>query len=103
MGNYIEDYVINCDGVTCCDIAEDIQRFYGTGVCLEVRESTGAQFRVQEKDKVSTWEYHTVYLVTGMIYDLRLSRKPIPKGEFQRSLNQLNEGKRFIYKEYSVL
>lgn len=69
--------VINLESYDCSELAEDIENFlfskyqvHGDIITFEP-EDKQYMLKVREKNSIKEYEYHTVYLVNGLIVDVR--------------------------------
>lgn len=69
--------VIDLESYDCSELAEDIENFlfskyqiHGDIITFEP-EDKQYMLKVREKNSIKEYEYHTVYLVNGLIVDVR--------------------------------
>ncbi len=69
--------VIDLENYDCSELAEDIENFlfskyqiHGDIITFEP-EDKQYMLKVREKNSIKEYEYHTVYLVNGLIVDVR--------------------------------
>lgn len=69
--------VIDLQSYDCSELAEDIENFlfskyqiHGDIITFEP-EDKQYMLKVREKNRIKEYEYHTVYLVNGLIVDVR--------------------------------
>ena len=87
---------INC--IDCSEIAPKLmQAAGGKGQILEVRPSTPGNLNVFENGRIEPGQtYHQVYTDGKYVYDPRLSSQPIPKGDWEQHIRNINPGGIYI-------
>ncbi|OCG78424.1 hypothetical protein A9G42_03150 [Gilliamella sp. Nev6-6] len=81
-----------CSGLDCSEIAEKLLNISdGKGKIIEVRPKNKGQLNVFENGRIEIGQYyHQVYTDNKYIYDIRLSSKPIPKGDWKKHIKAIN-------------
>lgn len=79
-------------GVDCAEITEDLERRYPGGQAVTFRIGTQRQMRTVEFGRTREFDYHTVYVYGGRVYDPRFSGTAVPYDEYVRHLSEINGG-----------
>ena len=87
-----------CDQSDCSEIASRLlESAGGKGAILEVRPKTPGKLNLYENsDLVKNNYYHQVYTDGRYVYDPRLSKAPIPKGDWEMHMRGINPEGVFI-------
>ncbi len=87
-------WVKNTDCIDCSEIAPQLlQAAGGKGQILEIRPSTPGNLNVFENGRMESGQsYHQVYTDGRYVYDPRLSSQPIPKGDWEQHIRNINPG-----------
>jgi hypothetical protein len=80
--------------IHCSEIAPKLlQAAGGKGQILEVRPTTPRNLNVFENGRLEQGQsYHQVYTDGRYVYDPRLSPQPIPKGDWEQHIRNINPG-----------
>lgn len=86
--------MVGCSGADCSDIASKLfDASGGKGKIIEVRPSKAGDLNVYENGiKEPGQFYHQVYTDGRYVYDPRLSSNPIPKGDWEQHIKNINPG-----------
>jgi filamentous hemagglutinin len=84
--------MVGCSGTDCSDIASKLlDASGGKGKIIEVRPSTIGNLNVYENGVAEPGQfYHQVYTDGRYVYDPRLSSSPIPKGDWEQHIKNIN-------------
>jgi filamentous hemagglutinin len=84
--------MVGCSGTDCSDIASKLlDASGGKGKIIEVRPSTIGNLNVYENGVTEPGQfYHQVYTDGRYVYDPRLSSSPIPKGDWEQHIKNIN-------------
>lgn len=84
--------MMGCSKTDCSDIVSKLfDASGGSGTIIEVRPSKAGGLNVYENGvKESGQFYHQVYTDDRYIYDPRLSSNPIPKGDWEQHIKNIN-------------
>tara|TARA_R110002110_G_C13467497_1_gene719391 strand:- start:1963 stop:3765 length:1803 start_codon:yes stop_codon:yes gene_type:complete len=79
----------------CSEIAEELYKATGKkGTIITIEPKVGRDVFIGQKQGKTliseVYEYHTVYRDNHYVYDPRLSKNPIPRGDFQNIISKLN-------------
>jgi RHS repeat-associated protein len=81
--------------VDCDEIAEDLlEAAGGVGRVIRYEPKKGSMLRTPEAGgkSIEDYVYHEVYTDGRYIYDPRFSQTPVPSGDYDRMMSQLNPG-----------
>lgn len=94
MGSPQTKNMVGCTRTDCSDIASKLfDASGGKGRIIEVRSSRVGGLNVYENGiKEPGQFYHQVYADGRYVYDPRLSSNPIPKGDWERHIKNINPG-----------
>ncbi|MHA6896527.1 hypothetical protein ACQUJT_20990, partial [Ralstonia pseudosolanacearum] len=86
--------MVQCEKVDCSEIAERLLNVAkGDGQILEVRPTIPRTLNVFENGKIEPNQfYHQVYTDGRYVYDPRISSRPIPKGDWEQHIRNINPG-----------
>ena len=84
--------MVRCSGADCSDIASKLfDASGGKGAIIEVRPVKAGDLNVYENGiKEPGQFYHQVYTDGRYVYDPRLSSNPIPKGDWEQHIKNIN-------------
>lgn len=87
--------MIRDDNTDCSEIAERLYKVSGgKGAIMTIVPKVGHSILVGEKKEgqlhVQLYVYHTVFRDNHYVYGPRLSKNPIPRGDYQSIINKLN-------------
>lgn len=84
--------MVGCSRTDCSDIASKLfDASGGKGKVIEVRPSKAGDLNVYENGVKEPGQfYHQVYTDGRYVYDPRLSSNPIPKGDWEQHIKNIN-------------
>ncbi|MBK5529905.1 DUF637 domain-containing protein, partial [Pseudomonas sp. TH06] len=86
--------MVSCSRTDCSDIASKLfDASGGKGAVIEVRPARAGDLNVYENGVKEPGQfYHQVYTDGRYVYDPRLSSNPIPKGDWEQHIKNINPG-----------
>ncbi|WP_247423038.1 hemagglutinin repeat-containing protein [Ralstonia pseudosolanacearum] len=84
--------MVQCERIDCSEIAERLLNVAkGEGQIIEVRPTIPRTLNVFENGKIEPNQfYHQVYTDGRYVYDPRISSRPIPKGDWEQHIRNIN-------------